>query len=175
MWCGRGGGGEWCSEFIPICPDLLRGKLRPRLAKRLPASYWYSQVLNLWMAGLSFFSYIKLPYTHCILVGQRILSFQDKNHLCYYPHLPMTNKSSMQSNGDLVILFTELWVAALNLLLSWQYPIGPARPCGKLMCYTYRKWPDTSLFGSKSPRERTFLHLVLHIHANHLHECYRYI
>lgn len=59
------------------------------------SGYWHSQVLNLWMAGLSFFSNIKLPYTYCILVGQIIQSFQDKNHLFSYPHLAMTNKSSV--------------------------------------------------------------------------------
>lgn len=49
-------------------PSLTERKTEAQICHKqlvtcLAASYWHGQVLNPWMAGLSFFSNVKLPYT----------------------------------------------------------------------------------------------------------------
>lgn len=61
---------EQHSEFMPVHPLLQREKPRSRFAKSLAAAYWHSQELTQWMAGLSLFSNIKLPYA--LHGGQKI-------------------------------------------------------------------------------------------------------
>lgn len=98
-------------------PSLTERKTEAQICQKqlvtcLAASDWHSQVLNPWMAGLLFFSNIKLPYTCCILAGQTIQSLQDKTIYAIIltqlaSSFSMTNKPSMQSEGDLLMLMTE--------------------------------------------------------------------
>lgn len=60
-------------QFTLPCREGNQG---PDLPKSLAAAAWHSQELTQWMAGLSLFSNIKLPYA--LHGGQRIQSFQDK-------------------------------------------------------------------------------------------------